>query len=65
LRPELDAAILAVNPRGRVRIETAGRSFIASRPHYAHFGVRYDILAIRGASVSHLRDAWRAEPRWR
>jgi putative endonuclease len=60
-RSEFDAAILAVTPPARRRIEAAGRSFIASRPHLAPLGVRYDIIAVSGLRLRHLRDAWRSE----
>ncbi|NWG70546.1 MAG: YraN family protein [Parvularculaceae bacterium] len=60
-RARLDDAIFAVTPAARRRIETAGRAFLASRPHLADLGVRYDIIAFGGAKVRHIRDAWRSE----
>lgn len=60
-RATLDDAIFAVTPQARKRIEAAGRSFIASRPHLASLGVRYDIIAVSGARLRHVEDAWRSE----
>ncbi|MEQ1931787.1 MAG: YraN family protein [Parvularculaceae bacterium] len=58
-RADLDAGVLAVTPSSRRRVEAAGRAFIASRPHLAPLGVRYDIMAVSGVRIRHLRDAWR------
>jgi putative endonuclease len=58
-RSDLDEAVLAVTSGGRRRIEAAGRSFFAARPHLARLGLRYDIIAVSGLRVRHLPDAWR------
>jgi putative endonuclease len=60
VRASLDEAILAVPPRSRRRIEAAGRAFLAFRPQLAALDLRYDILSVKGLSVRHLPDAWRA-----
>lgn len=58
-RAVFNDAVLAVTGPARRRIESAGKSFIASRPHLAPLGVRYDIIAVRGLEIRHFRDAWR------
>ncbi len=58
-RETIDLSIDAVTPTARRRIERAGRVFLSKNPSYAEFGVRYDIIAVRGLSVHWLRDAWR------
>lgn len=54
------AAILAVTPRARRRIESTGRQFIAVNPAYADAAIRYDIAAVSGWRVHLVKDAWRA-----
>lgn len=58
-RRDIDDAVFAVTPKARRRIESAARAFMARNPHYATFGVRYDIIAASGLRMRHLRDAWR------
>lgn len=58
-RADPDEAIRAVGAKTRRRIEAAGRAFIASRPRLASLGIRYDIIAVSGLSVRHLKGAWR------
>lgn len=58
-RASVDDAVLAVSRRARRRIEAAGRSFLAKRPHLARLDIRYDIIAVRGWRPTHVRDAWR------
>lgn len=53
------AAIIAVGPGARRRIEAAGRLFLSRRPAFSSFGVRYDIAAVRGLHVLLIRAAWR------
>lgn len=60
-RADLDDAIFAVTASAKRRIEAAGRSFMASRPHLASLGVRYDIIAVSGVRLRHVRDAWRSQ----
>ena len=62
LRRDEDAAVLAVTPSGRRRLEKAAASFLALRPHFGEFAVRYDIAAVSGWRVRLIRDAWRAKP---
>ena len=56
-----DAAVLAVTPRNRRRLEQAAARYLALRPHLGEFAVRYDIAAVAGIRVTLVRDAWRAE----
>lgn len=58
-RANLNDALEAVTPRNRRRIENAGRSYLARHPDFAVFGLRYDIIAIAGLRLQHIRDAWR------
>lgn len=60
LRQDADAAILAVTPSSRRRLERAAGGFLALRPHFGEFAVRYDIAAVAGWRVKLIRDAWRA-----
>lgn len=55
-----DAAVLAVTPRNRLRLEQAAARYLALRPHLGEFAVRYDIAAVAGIRVTLVRDAWRA-----
>lgn len=58
-RASRDEAIAAVSPHNRRRVETAAAQFLAARPTLAQREVRYDILAVAGARLYHLRSAWR------
>lgn len=60
LRQDADAAIRAVTPRNRRRLERAASSYLSIRPHFGKFAVRYDIAAVSGFRVALLKDAWRA-----
>lgn len=60
-RADLDAAIFAVAPRNRARLERAAASFLSLRPHLGAFAVRYDVAAVAGWRVRLVRDAWRAK----
>lgn len=55
-----DAAVFAVTPRNRLRLEQAAARYLALRPHLGEFAVRYDIAAVAGIRVTLVRDAWRA-----
>lgn len=58
-RADEGAALEAVSPQGRRRIERATRHFLARHPLYAGFDVRFDVIAVSGAiSVLHLDNAW-------
>jgi len=59
-RKDREAAILAVTPKNRRRLERAAARFLALRPHFGEFAVRYDIVAVAGIRVTLIRDAWRA-----
>ncbi|MCB2096563.1 MAG: YraN family protein [Parvularculaceae bacterium] len=61
LRRDADAAVFAVTPKNRRRLEQAGRSFLVMRPHFGDFAVRYDIAAATGFRVKLVKDAWRAQ----
>lgn len=61
LRADADAAIFAVTPKNRTRLERAAASFLSLRPHFGEFSVRYDIAAVAGWRVRLVRDAWRAK----
>lgn len=62
LRRNEDAAVLAVTPAGRRRLERAAASFLSLRPQFGEFAVRYDIAAVSGWRIRLIRDAWRALP---
>lgn len=56
------AAIEAVTPANRLRIERAARLWAARRQHLAGKNWRFDIMAVTpGRLPHHLRDAWRPE----
>jgi putative endonuclease len=61
LRRSQDLAILAVTPKNRRRLEAAAARFLALRPHFGEFAVRYDIAAVSGLRIKLVTDAWRAE----
>lgn len=58
-RPTVEAALTALTPRGRRRIESAGRSFLARRPRFAADSLRYDLIAVAGFRLRHAEDAFR------
>lgn len=60
LRRSEDLAILSVTARNRRRLEAAAASFLALRPHFGEFAVRYDIAAVSGLRIRLVTDAWRA-----
>lgn len=60
-RADPDAAVFAVTPRNRRRLERAAASFLSLRPHFGQFAVRYDIAAVAGWRVRLVTDAWRAK----
>jgi putative endonuclease len=55
----LDAAAAAVSPAAWRRINNAAGAYLARHPHLARCDMRYDILAIAGWRVRHIKDAWR------
>lgn len=58
-RADLDDAVFAVTGRNRRRIEAAARAYGSRYPRRADDGVRFDIIALSGWRLRHLRDAWR------
>ncbi len=58
-RKTLNAAIDSVTPSARKRIARAGGVFLSRNPALGNLGLRYDIIAISGLQLQHLRDAWR------
>ncbi len=55
-----DEALFAVTPRQSQRIERAAMAFIARRPAYGRFDMRYDIMVVLPWRwPRHLVDAWR------
>jgi putative endonuclease len=58
-RREADAAIEAVTYGARRRIVQAAGLFLSRRPDLAECAIRYDIIAVAGWRLRHLRDAWR------
>ncbi len=55
-----DAALFAVNVQKSIRMQKAAGFFMAKHPQYAHFGMRYDIIAIAPKRWPlHIEDAFR------
>ena len=60
-RATREAALTAVTPRGRQRIERAARTWMA-RARLAppsRYDVRFDLVTVVGRRPRHLKDAWR------
>jgi putative endonuclease len=53
-------AVEAVGPEQRTRIARAASLYLASRPHLARRGARFDIVTVAGFP-RHFRDAWRMD----
>jgi len=61
-RQSAAAAMEAVTPRQRRRVERAAQWFLAGRPDLAGLDVRLDAMfVVPGRLPVHLRDAWQAE----
>ncbi|MFN3313139.1 MAG: YraN family protein [Hyphomonas sp.] len=59
-RARREEALGAVTPAAWQRIARAAEAWMASRPRYADFGWRYDLIALApGRLPQHLPDAWR------
>lgn len=59
-RPTVAAALAAVTPMQRRRIENAARTFIARLPADANRTIRFDVIVVRPWRwPGHLADAWR------
>jgi len=62
LRASIDAALHAVNPASKRRIERAAELWMARRPDLAEGGWRYDIIVVRPWRLPvHVRQAWRPD----
>ena len=56
------AALEAVTPRQRRRIELGAQSFLAVHPELAALDLRFDVMTVApGRLPDHLADAWRPE----
>ncbi len=61
-RMSQSAAIEAVTPQNRLRIERAAKLWTGRRNHLSDRNWRFDIIAVcPGRLPYHLRDAWRPE----
>ncbi len=60
-RADADSAIFSVTPAARRRIAAAARMYIARKPALAECEIRYDIIAVAGWRIRHVKDAWRDE----
>ena len=58
-RSSVDRAVEAVTPAARKRIAAGRDLFLARHPALAEIDVRYDIIAVAGWRIRHLKDAWR------
>jgi len=58
-RRSMDTAIDAVTPKTRRRIGAAAGYFISRNQKLSRLNIRYDIIALSGLRIRHLRDAWR------
>lgn len=64
-RRETAAALEAVTPRNRLRVEKALLHFLSENPEYAAYDMRFDVIAVGSDglwpfSVTHLDNAWQA-----
>lgn len=59
LRNSLDNAVEAVTPQIQMRIARSGQLFLSRFPSLNNLGMRYDIIAVAGWRIRHIRDAWR------
>lgn len=57
-RPDLAAALDAVSPRQRARLQRAALAVLARRPDLGRCQIRFDIVAVT-PWPRHLADAWR------
>ena len=58
-RRTFDEAVEAVTWHNQRRIERAVRLFQGQNQGFANDGLRFDIIAVAGFSLRHVRDAWR------
>lgn len=60
-RSSAEAGMEAVRPRARARIENAARHFLAARPQFTDYDLRFDVIVYAGVfSITHLDNAWAA-----
>lgn len=60
-RGDWDAANEAVNARQRGRLARAAHVYLAAKPQYAGYVLRFDVMLVTPWSwPRHLQDAWRA-----
>ncbi|MGH6961371.1 MAG: YraN family protein, partial [Dongiaceae bacterium] len=61
-RDTVDSAVEAVTLRQRARIVRAAERFLAGRPQFAGYAVRFDVIMVTpGRWPRHLSDAWRPD----
>ncbi|MEL6386403.1 MAG: YraN family protein [Pseudomonadota bacterium] len=61
-RPTVDAAVLAITPKSRRRIETVASNWAGRIDPEGRLGRRFDIVAVRPWRWPvHIRDAWRPD----
>ncbi len=60
-RTDTRSAAEAVGTSQRARIARAACLYLASRPALAKRGARFDIVAVCGLRLRHLKDVWRAD----
>jgi putative endonuclease len=61
-RDSVAGAVEAIGERQRQRIMRAARSFVASRPRFAGYAVRFDVVLVTPRRwPRHVADAWRAD----
>lgn len=58
-RRTIDEAIQAVTWHNRQRIERAVQLYQGRHQRFSNDGLRFDIIAIAGLKMRHVRDAWR------
>jgi len=58
-RATFDAAVFAVTPATRRRLEQAVKSWLARHPRFSRADIRYDIAAVAGWRVEIAESAWR------
>ncbi len=57
-RERMDDALAAVTPAGRRRVSAGAGMFLARRPDLAACDMRYDIIAVSGWRLRHIKAAW-------
>lgn len=56
------AAIEAILPRQRQRLERGALDFLARHPHFNQHNLRFDIMLVASRRLpTHIKDAWRPE----